>query len=358
EEGSDPDSPAPKPAKATKPKATKQSMPSVYKAPSEPKLAPAKPQEKNKDCYLRLVDEFVDKGVPENEPGFDDKEANLQRAVEESLNDVHFTHRDPLPPVVFREPDSGRRQSFPETTTKTKAESMMSVTIQQDTSIFPSMTTPVIDLTSRPDSPNAHQPLPATATETITTTTTTRPLPSQPQQSTIDSILIKRIARRKKKKRHDSPKTPPGFPPLQPPLPPPSTGPYETSGSSGDFGSSQVAPRPPPPLSTNQKGQTHGFIAPSSSKTAASAEYTAWPTSDIRFKSSLSSIPEDLHMDDDSDLDEQVHSYDDEDIRNDHILKVNLMQDWWKPLFKEDRPATPEPAWSIPSSDLPIPMNN
>ncbi|GKD94099.1 hypothetical protein Tco_1373936 [Tanacetum coccineum] len=32
-------------------------------------------------------------------------------------------------------------------------------------------------------------------------------------------------------------------------------------------------------------------------------------------------------------------------------------QNWWKPLT-EDRPATPEPAWSIPSSDLPIPVNN
>nr|GFA60028.1 hypothetical protein [Tanacetum cinerariifolium] len=30
---------------------------------------------------------------------------------------------------------------------------------------------------------------------------------------------------------------------------------------------------------------------------------------------------------------------------------------WWKPL-KEERPATPEPAWSIPSSDVPIPTNN
>nr|GFC53106.1 hypothetical protein [Tanacetum cinerariifolium] len=38
--------------------------------------------------------------------------------------------------------------------------------------------------------------------------------------------------------------------------------------------------------------------------------------------------------------------------RNAHILKVNLRQDWWKPL-EEDRPATPEPAWSIPSPDLP-----
>ncbi|GKD70204.1 hypothetical protein Tco_1324294, partial [Tanacetum coccineum] len=63
-------------------------------------------------------------------------------------------------------------------------------------------------------------------------------------------------------------------------------------------------------------------------------------------------------MDDDSTPDEQVHSSNDEDIGNDHIPKVNLKQDWWKPLSEENRPATPEPAWSIPSSDLPIPMNN
>ncbi|GJX86869.1 hypothetical protein Tco_0337643 [Tanacetum coccineum] len=36
---------------------------------------------------------------------------------------------------------------------------------------------------------------------------------------------------------------------------------------------------------------------------------------------------------------------------------VNLRQNWWKPLT-EDKPATPEPAWSIPSSDLLVPVNN
>ncbi|GKE71103.1 hypothetical protein Tco_1529175, partial [Tanacetum coccineum] len=63
-------------------------------------------------------------------------------------------------------------------------------------------------------------------------------------------------------------------------------------------------------------------------------------------------------MNDDSAPDEQVHSFDDEDIGSDHIPKVNLKQDWWKPLPEEDRPATPEPVWSIPSSDLPVPINN
>nr|GFB38720.1 hypothetical protein [Tanacetum cinerariifolium] len=269
---------------------------------------------------------------------------------------------------------------------------MVSVTIHQDTSAIPPMTSPVIDLISRPDSPNDHRPLPATATATATTTTTitTLPLPPQPQQGTTDSILIKRIGelkqimdnliqdnkhlekrldshrlrlyklenlnlpqqvskavdeivtdavdwaiqaplrnrfrdfleadmkeilhqRIKKKKRHDSPKTPPGSPPHQPP------------------------PLPPP--------------------AASSVEYTAWTTTDTRLKPSVSSIPEDLHIDDDTASNEPVHSSDDEDIRNTHISKVNLKQYWWKQL-EEDKPATPEPAWSIPSSDLPVPTNN
>nr|GEV03815.1 hypothetical protein [Tanacetum cinerariifolium] len=62
-------------------------------------------------------------------------------------------------------------------------------------------------------------------------------------------------------------------------------------------------------------------------------------------------------MDDDMAPDAQAQSSDDEDIRNAHIPKVNLLQDWWKPL-EEESPATPEPAWSIPSSDMPVPKNN
>nr|GEX82475.1 hypothetical protein [Tanacetum cinerariifolium]GEX84534.1 hypothetical protein [Tanacetum cinerariifolium] len=315
------------------------------------------------------------------------------------------------------------------TTAETEAESMVSVTIQQDTSAIHAMTTLVIDLTSRPDSPNAHRPLQPTATEsTTTTTTTTHPLPPQPQQSTTDSMLIKRIgklkqimtnltqdnkhleerldshgarlytlenldipqqetnsykayedhmmlyealeksmnrnhtdellkdlaeARRKKKKKHDSPKTPPGSPPHQPPPPLPPAGLSRTSGSPRASGSSQVPPLPPPPPSPNQEGQSHGSTAPSSSKTAASAEYTAWTTTDTRLRPYVSPISKDLHMDDDMAPDEHVHSSDDEYIGNAYIPKVNLQQDWWK-LLEEDRPATLEPAWSIPSSDLPI----
>nr|GEW96046.1 hypothetical protein [Tanacetum cinerariifolium] len=104
-------------------------------------------------------------------------------------------------------------------------------------------------------------------------------------------------ARKKKKRKRDSPKSPPGSPPHQPPPPPPPT-------------------------------------EPSSSKTATSAEYIAWTTTDIILKPFISSIPKYLHIDDDMAPDAQ-----------------------WEPL-EEDRPATPEPAWSILSSDLPVPTNN
>ncbi|GKC82702.1 hypothetical protein Tco_1138419 [Tanacetum coccineum] len=114
-------------------------------------------------------------------------------------------------------------------------------------------------------------------------------------------------ARRKKKKRHASLKTPPGSPPHQPPhqTPPPlplagSSGNPRASGASG---SSQLPPPPPPP-STNQSDQSTSIDAPSSSKTTASAEYTAWTTIDTRLKPAISSILEELHMDDDTTPDE------------------------------------------------------
>ncbi|GJX89443.1 hypothetical protein Tco_0341457 [Tanacetum coccineum] len=138
-------------------------------------------------------------------------------------------------------------------------------------------------------------------------------------------------ARKKKKRRHDSSETPPGSPPHQPPPPPPPAGSFGTPGASG-------AP---------------GFY----SKTAASAEYMAWTTTGTRLKPSVLSITEELHMDDDTTYDEQVQSFGDEDIGHDHIPTVDLRQNWWKP-FTEDRPATPEPAWSIPSSNLPVLVNN
>ncbi|GKD78687.1 hypothetical protein Tco_1341308, partial [Tanacetum coccineum] len=160
EDVSDPDSPAPKPTKGAKPKTTKKPTstqqtkpkikPSIVKTtkstpsqPPKPKPAPAKPQEKkrkraldaaeapslakrskagrvSKKRMLQLRDEFIDEGVPATEPRVDDEEAIVQKVLEESMKDAYPAHRGPLPPVVFREPDSGKLQPLPEVQGKGK----------------------------------------------------------------------------------------------------------------------------------------------------------------------------------------------------------------------------------------------
>nr|GEX63018.1 hypothetical protein [Tanacetum cinerariifolium] len=576
EQGSDPDSPTPKPTKATKkskPSVPKADLrPPVIKSASsqqpEPKPAPTKSQGKKRKLVteisdkasparksrpglvskqhkpissLRLVDESVTEGIPEKEPRVDDEEADVHRALEESLKSIYDAPRGSLPPVVIREPEYGKYQWLPEvqgkgkekvtdehvardlltpqtpkkkshadqyifqrrtsiptgssghdessslyaelgltdsevesgedvpgidvgvqgegqagpnpddqdegqagpnlgdaaasqplpspvvyvgpnlehidlevtdvstqphpkqmdegnlvfsttpykrpqlydlffndkpseadnekTTVETEAETIVSATIQQDTSSIPPMTTPVIDLISRPESPNVHQPLQATATETTTTTNIHHHLnhnkapqiPSLEKSMNRDHSeeLLKDLAAacKKKKKRRDSPKMPPGSPPHQPTPPLPPSGPSGASGSPGASGSSQVPPPLPPPPSTNQEGRSHGSTALSSSKMTTSAEYKAWTTTNTRLGLSVSSTHEDLQIDDDMAPDAQAQSSDDEDIGNANIPKVNLRQDWWKPI-EEDRPAIPEPAWSIPSSDVPVPKNN
>nr|GEU33170.1 copia protein [Tanacetum cinerariifolium] len=303
---------------------------------------------------------------------------------------------------------------------ETKVESMVSVTIQQDMSSIPLMTSSIIDLTSRPESPKVHQQFKATTIETTTTTTTTLPPPPAQQQSTAEAMMMKRIGElehimanliqenkgleerldshmahlytleqldiphqvskavselvtkavdwvmqaplrnhfrdlpeadmkeilhqrmweTKSYKSHEDhmqltkeeekesrvTKMPPGSPPHQPPPPPPPAGPSGASGAPRASGSSQVPPPPPPPSSTNQESQSKGSATPSSSKTAASAEYQAWMTTDIRLRPSISLTPADLEMDEDMGLDEQAQSSDDEDIGTGDIA---TFMDWF-----------------------------
>nr|GFB88407.1 hypothetical protein [Tanacetum cinerariifolium] len=116
--------------------------------------------------------------------------------------------------------------------------------------------------------------------------------------------------------------------PHQPPPPPPPAGPSGASRAPGASGSSQVVPPPPPPSSTNQDSHSKGSVAPSSSKIAASVEYQAWTTTNVRLR----------HR---------------ECPYSQGKLKARLVE----PL-EEERPATPELAWSISSSDVPVLTNN
>ncbi|GKE78143.1 retrovirus-related pol polyprotein from transposon TNT 1-94, partial [Tanacetum coccineum] len=150
-----------------------------------------------------------------------DEEADLQKAVEESLKDENLK----LPTedqVRLKEPassagtlsslqnldkessftnqflkDKSREDKPKKTNTESKVQSMVTVPIHQDTSYVPLITTLVIDLTvSQPVSTTVQAPLPtSTAIVTvITTTTSLLPPPAQPQQGSSDSILIQHIS--------------------------------------------------------------------------------------------------------------------------------------------------------------------
>ncbi|GJY81661.1 hypothetical protein Tco_0494412 [Tanacetum coccineum] len=153
-------------------------------------------------------------------------------------------------------------------------------------------------------------------------------------------------ARKKKRKTRESPRTPPGSPPTQPPLPPPPAGASDAPGTSGASGSSQLPPSPPP-LSTSTSGfaQQQGSQAPSSSKIAASTlQSMAWTTSDTQYESA------DIHG---------AHELSPTDyLIQDDSIPEEQQKDRWKPLPEEERPATPKPAWVIPSSNVSDVENN
>ncbi|GJY12344.1 hypothetical protein Tco_0381653 [Tanacetum coccineum] len=435
EEVSDPDSPAPKPAKSTKPKVTKQAKPVAPKAATKkPQPALTKPKEKKRKQTKETIEATppakrakAGKGIPLTEPRFGDLEADTQRAIEESLKDAHGAPRGPLLHVVFRETDTRKFQPLPErrTSAPTKPSGH-----DESSSIYVTLGLPESDMEldeemppvvksgdqdegqARPDpgiqdkgqagpnpddvaeslplsTPGVHagpnlehtdaeatdatsQPQPKHMDEEFTTTaypnvqenlklTVDEPvIPEEPASSigtllenqdipnqvskAVDEIVTDAVdwamqaplrerfrdlpkadmkeilhnridqllsdlaeARKKKKKRQGSPKTTPARTPLLHLL-----------------------------LHHQQGGKSTSTATPSSSKTAASTEYTAWTTIDTRLKPSVSPILEELHMDDDTNADEQAYSSSGEDVGRDHIPTVNLRQSWWKPLTETD----------------------
>ncbi|GJW94336.1 retrovirus-related pol polyprotein from transposon TNT 1-94 [Tanacetum coccineum] len=172
-------------------------------------------------------------------------------------------------------------------------------------------------------------------------------------------------AHKKKRKKRAALRTPSGSPPSPPPPPPPPAGASGVPCISGASGSSQLPPPPPPPsIGASGSAQQACNKALNSSKPVASTHQSiAWTTSDTRFESTnfmaaQELSPTDSLMQDDSIPDKQVHLSDDEDSGNDHLPKADSKQDWWKPLPEEERPATPKPAWTIPSSNVSDIENN
>ncbi|GKG53457.1 hypothetical protein Tco_0552725, partial [Tanacetum coccineum] len=74
--------------------------------------------------------------------------------------------------------------------------------------------------------------------------------------------------------------------------------------------------------SSGRSVNRHCTAAPSSSKTAASVEYSAWTTTGTKIKPSITPILDDLYMDDETTANEQAVSSGDE-VGRDHIPIVN-----------------------------------
>nr|GEV14785.1 integrase, catalytic region, zinc finger, CCHC-type, peptidase aspartic, catalytic [Tanacetum cinerariifolium] len=242
------------------------------------------------------------------------------------------------------------------TNAEAEVQSMVSVLIHQDTSSVLPMTILIIDLTtSQSGSPLSTS---SATTSTVMTTTTIPPPPPQPQQSTAYLTLMKQIdkleqymanllqynlALEERLDKHGSwlYKLENLNIPHQPPPPPPLAGTSGAPCTSGASGSSQL-PSPPLPPSTRTSGsaQQQGSIA----------------------LSGLSGTQELSNMDsltlDDSIPNEQVHLSDDEDSGNDHLPTADSRKGWWKPLPVEERPVTPKPTWTIPSSNVSDVENN
>ncbi|GJT26874.1 hypothetical protein Tco_0907149 [Tanacetum coccineum] len=128
---------------------------------------------------------------------------------------------------------------------------------------------------------------------------------------------------------------------------------------SGASGSAQ-----PPPKDDEQSSKKPHDSDASASKQHPTLTSTGWQITDTRdavIDSSMhSSEPKSGHFEhssDDVSKQDEGHVSDLEDTDNAHIPKVKAAT-WFTPIQEDERPATPEPEWTIPPNDFPEPENN
>ncbi|GJS46899.1 hypothetical protein Tco_0597020 [Tanacetum coccineum] len=128
---------------------------------------------------------------------------------------------------------------------------------------------------------------------------------------------------------------------------------------SGASGSAQ-----PPPKDDDQSSKKPWESDASASKQHPALTSTGWQITDTRDAVVDSSMhrsdPESEHSEQSSDdipMQDEGHVSDLEDTDNAHIPKVSTTT-WFKPIPEGERPATPEPEWTIPPNDFLEPENN
>nr|GEV43964.1 integrase, catalytic region, zinc finger, CCHC-type, peptidase aspartic, catalytic [Tanacetum cinerariifolium] len=393
---------ASKPTPAPKPKASKE-RPSKALGDKPPKLKPAKekstkttlpqPTGKGKVVKVRkakisfqLVDE------PDEEPAHSEHEPELVHQGEDPGEshralaglDPEPTHDEFMADLYLKNLDDAytigdqfiNDKSTEDEPGKLNAESevvsMVIVPIHQASSLIPPLSKPIIDLS--PPKPTSFTKAPIFKA-TTTTTITNLPLPPPPpQQSTSDSELVARVTALEQKlaafeqksktldnttrnlgsrvftlerrdlyhkideavresvkeashkRRHDDQDPPP-------PLPDSDLS-KRRRRDTGNFGSSQP--------------QAHQSSAWKKSDTREAPPRSSKKQSDPHAKQPI----EDMPMPDTTNISNSV------DIDSAHLPKIKQRPEWLKPLPNDERPATPEPGWVIPSSHIPDAMNN
>ncbi|GKA81943.1 hypothetical protein Tco_0788691 [Tanacetum coccineum] len=120
-------------------------------------------------------------------------------------------------------------------------------------------------------------------------------------------------------------------------------------------------PPPPPPDSDLSKRRRHDTGASGSSQLQAS-QSSAWKKSDTRDDPSSSSEqqygPHAEQPVEDIPIPDSANISDSKDTNSAHLLKIKQRPEWLKPIPDDERPATPEPTWVIPTSYIPDPKNN
>lgn len=179
---------------------------------------------------------------------------------------------------------------------------------------------------------------------------------------------------RKKKRKLQGHQEPSSDTPHHPPPPPPPSGASKPSGT-GQSGSHQ-SHMPSPAPSSSKKHQTDKSDKSPSAKQAKHTTYAAWKTIDTAGISMGSPTQDDRVYHEESEIPESDESSDCEDDASPaHIPRTN---NWWKTFstytpgvpssnisetvkktwWKDDRPTTPEPTWSVLPSDTPALENN
>nr|GEX00749.1 hypothetical protein [Tanacetum cinerariifolium] len=245
------------------------------------------------------------------------------------------------------------------TNVEAEVQSMVSVPIHQETSSVPPMTTSVIDLmTSQSGSP---LPTSSAATLTVMTTTTIPPPPSQSQQSTTDPTLMKRIDELEQhmvSKAVDEIVTDAFDWAMQAHLRAcfsdlPTVDMkkilQQRMFESKSYEAHEDHKKLYDALEKSLERDYSDKLLSDLEEAHSPSHSTAIPALDVGSPHSQMGISEKPLC--------RIHLSDDEESANDHLPKAYSRKDWWKPLPEEERLATPEPALTIPPSNVYVENN-